>query len=210
MNQQSDHSVPANLTALGKRRIPMVVHANGRDYQWVRTFKNDFFAATALYEHPGEQVIIKFGRQASFWLVPLRWIGWILATREQASMEFLEGMPGIPRFIERADATIIVREYIKGHAMSKGERVPDDFHRRLRELVDEVHRRGMAYVDLEKCENVIVGEDGMPYLCDFQIAWYVPRRWGGELPPLTWIRAWLQRSDRYHLAKLHRRIGEVV
>ena len=63
----------------------------------------------------------------------------------------------------------------------------------------------MAYVDLEKCENVLVGDDGLPHLFDFQISWYWSRRWGGELLPLRVMRGWFQRGDRYHLIKLRRR-----
>ena len=40
----------------------------------------------------------------------------------------------------------------------------------LRADLAEIHRRGMAYVDLEKCENVLVGDDGAPLLTDFGIA----------------------------------------
>ena len=82
-------------------------------------------------------------------------------------------------------ATGIVREYIEGHPLARQERVPDAFHSRLRFQIDQLHARGMAYVDLEKCENVLVGDDGQPYLIDFQISWYLPARWGGELWPAS-------------------------
>jgi hypothetical protein len=52
---------------------------------------------------------------------------------------------------------------------------------------------------------VLVGDDGRPYLFDFQIAWYVSPRFGGELWPIRTMRAWFQNGDRYHLLKLHRR-----
>jgi len=68
-----------------------------------------------------------------------------------------------------------------------------------------IHGRGMAYVDLEKCENVVVGDDGRPYLVDFQIAWRLPRKYGGELWPMTWLRRRLQLADYHHVAKLQRR-----
>jgi hypothetical protein len=50
-----------------------------------------------------------------------------------------------------------------------------------------------------------VGDDGRPYLFDFQISWYLPRSWGGELWPARWIRRRLQDADRYHLLKITRR-----
>ena len=83
--------------------------------------------------------------------------------------------------------------------------MPDDFFPRLGRLIEAMHERGMAYVDLEKPDNVLVGDDGGPYLFDFQISWNLPRRWGGELWPARVLRGWLQEADHYHLLKLQRR-----
>ena len=129
----------------------------------------------------------------------------MLAARECAAFEKLQDVAGVPKLIERWSRTGVLREFVEGHPLSKGERVNDAFHDRLRGLVETIHNRGMAYVDLEKCENVLVGDDGLPHLFDFQICWYVPRRFGGELWPMTVLRRWFQRGDLYHLAKLQRR-----
>jgi len=99
----------------------------------------------------------------------------------------------------------LVHDFIEGHELARGEKVPDDFFDRLQEGLDEVHRRGMAYVDLEKPENVLVGSDGTPYLFDFQISYRWPFKYGGNWPPFCWILTRLQESDRYHLTKLRRR-----
>jgi len=197
--------VPPSLTALGRRTLPSEIELNGRRYSHRRTFKNDFFAVTAMYEGDTGRALLKVGRQAPFLLLPLQWVGRLLAAREQAVMECLCGLEGIPRMLGRWERTGIIREFIEGHPLVRGEPVPDDFHERLRVLIDRIHERGLAYVDLEKCENVLVGEDGRPYLFDFQIAWYVPRRWGGELWLMRRLRAWFQAGDRYHLLKLKRR-----
>ena len=197
--------VPANLTALGRRSLPDEIVVRGRSYTRRRVFKNDFFAVTARYGGETGSVLLKVARQASYLGVPLGWLGRLLAAREQAALEALRDLDGVPRFIDRWEATGIIREYIDGHALAKGERVADNFHPRLRSLIDALHARGMAYVDLEKCANVLVGDDGWPYLFDFQISWYLPARWGGQLWPARIIRGWLQAGDRYHLIKLIRR-----
>jgi len=201
----STKPVPAYLRALGARPIPETITLEGRTYSQVRVFKNDFFAVTALYEDAGRRVLVKIGRQASFLGLPMRWVGRLLARREAVAMTVLSGLPGIPRLLCRWGDTGIIREFIEGHPLSKGEHVNDDFHDRLSELIEAIHRKGMAYVDLEKCENVLIGNDGRPYLFDFQIAWYWPRAWGGELWPIRVIRGWFQSGDRYHLVKLRRR-----
>jgi hypothetical protein len=198
--------VPKSLTALGRRSLPRQIELRGEPFTLKRVFKNDFFAVTALYERAGEKVVLKVHRQAWFLLIPLRWVGRVLAARECTAFQRLRDVDGVPRLIERWGPTGVVREYIEGKPLTRKTAVDDDFFPRLDSLLDEMHNRDMAYVDLEKCENVLVGEDGRPYLFDFQICWYVPRRWGGGLWPMRKLMAWFQNADRYHLTKLHRRV----
>ena len=197
--------VHKSLTALGGRSLPQELSVHGRKYRLDRVFKNDFFAITARYEGDAGRVIVKVHRQASFLLMPLGWLGRMLARRECAAFERLADVSGVPRLIGRWGRTGVVREYIEGHALSRGEHVSDEFHSQLRELIGAIHTHDMAYVDLEKCENVLVGDDGRPYVFDFQIAWLSSPRWGGKLWPARKLLAWFQAGDRYHLGKLHRR-----
>ncbi len=198
-------TVPPSLTALGGRELPPRIEVHGRAYDRRRVFKNDFFAITALYEGDAGRVLLKVQRQAPFLFLPMMWIGRLLRARECTAFERLDDVAGVPKLITRWGSTGLVREYVEGHPLARRERVPNDFHDRLRMLIGTIHKRGMAYVDLEKCENVLVGEDGRPYLFDFQISWYLPRRWGGELWPVRRLRSWLQAGDLYHLIKLQRR-----
>ncbi len=198
-------TVPAYLKALGRRELPAQIEACGQTYHKQRVFKNDFFAVTALYEGDAGRVLVKVGRQASFLLIPMQWIGKLLTAREASALTRLDDVAGIPKLLTRWGPTGLVRDFVEGHALAKGERVSDDFHPKLKQLVHQIHQRGMAYVDLEKCENVLVGDDGQPHLFDFQIAWMWPRKWGGDLWPIRGLRSWFQRSDLYHLEKLRRR-----
>jgi hypothetical protein len=202
---KSDRKTPSMLLALGRRDLPREIIVCGRRYGKSRVFKDDFFAVTALYEGEAGRVVLKTGRQAPFFFLPMSWIGRLLANREQAVLERLDDVSGVPRYLGRWGATGLVREYIEGRVLRKGEWVPDSFHADLSRLVATLHSRSLAVVDLEKCENVLVGADGRPHLFDFQISWYLPARRGGELWLSRTIRAWLQESDRYHLLKLQRR-----
>jgi len=174
-----------------------------------RVFKNDFFAVTAMYESVFDggvrRVLLKIHRDAWLGPLPMRWVGRILAAKEVGALTRLADVAGVPRLLGRFGHTGIIREYVEGTPMQKGVPVGDEFHEQLRSLVAEIHSRDMAYVDLEKCENVLVGVDGRPYLFDFQISWYVSPRWGGSLWPLSGLRRWFQHADRYHLLKLQRR-----
>jgi predicted Ser/Thr protein kinase len=81
--------------------------------------------------------------------------------------------------------------------------VPDDFFERLEELVGRLHERGVAYVDLNKPDNVLVGEDGRPYLVDFQISYRCPAaRW--RVFGRSLFRQ-LATEDLYHIRKLKRK-----
>jgi len=198
-------SIPSVLTALGREPLPSHIEWSREQHRLERVFKNDFFAVTALYVGESRKVVLKIGRRASFFGIPLRWIGRFLAAKERSALLSLQDIEGIPRCLGGWRDTGLVREYVEGHALARREHVPDDFHARLRALIHAIHQRGMAFVDLEKPSNVIVGDDGRPYLVDFQICWRLPRKWGGELLPARWIRRFFQRGDLYHLTKLQRR-----
>jgi hypothetical protein len=196
---------PAFLLALGREPLPERVHVAGDDYVLRQTFKHDFFAATARYEGDRGQIVVKFGRRASFFGLPLNWIGRWHVAHETAAYAALADLPVVPRLVGRLGRDAFAHVFVEGHPLHKGEQVPDDFFPRLREGLEAIHAREMAYVDLEKCENVLVGDDGRPYLFDFQIAWRWPWRRGGNWVPFCWICRHLQRADFYHLGKLQRR-----
>jgi serine/threonine protein kinase len=84
--------------------------------------------------------------------------------------------------------------------------VGDRFFPEFLQLIRDIHSRGMAYVDLEKPENILVGSDGRPYLIDFQIAFYVPPKLLGETTLMRFLRKLLQRADMYHVMKHYRRV----
>jgi hypothetical protein len=59
----------------------------------------------------------------------------------------------------------------------------------------------MAYVDLSKRQNIIVGEDKQPHLIDFQVCFLLPRRWPGNSRPVRALLKLLQGLDDYHVLK---------
>jgi len=196
---------PSWLLALGRQPPPPEVELGGETYRLERVFKHDFFAYTALYRGQSRRIVLKIGRMASFFGLPLGWIGRLHSWHESAVFQEVDDLEIVPRFTGRWCKHGITHEFIEGHPLEKGEHVPDDFFTRLEQGLTEIHRRGLAYVDLEKCENVLVGSDGRPYLFDFQISWRWPWSFLRTSAPVRWVGGRFQAGDRYHLTKLQLR-----
>ena len=130
-----------------------------------------------------------------------------MARRESAMYRRLSDLPNIARGYDEvfSDGQLLknaaAHDFIEGHPLSWHDRVQDDFFERLRDTLLEMHRRGIAYVDLNKWENIIVDKAGNPCLIDFQISVKLPRIW-----PLSTVLKILQNSDLYHLSKHASRI----
>jgi hypothetical protein len=194
---------PALFRALGHSDPPLRISIRDVDFQHVRTFKHDSWAATALYEGPhGDLVVCKFNRRQPILGVPMQWLGRWLARREERLLDLLAGEPNVPdrrgpivvdgRPARNASAHV----YVPGRPLRRRDRIDARFLKGLSQLLAGVHARGIAYVDLHKRENILLGDDGQPYLIDFQISVRLPRVW-----PLGAVLRLLQESDRYHLAK---------
>jgi hypothetical protein len=198
---------PAVFRALGNRDLPETVVIQGREFRRLDTFKHDSWAATGLYQAAGQLAICKFNRQQSIGGLPMHWLGRLLGSRERKFLQRLAGIEGIPADLGevtvagRVQPSVVAREFIPGEILSAATSLPADFFERLRHLLQAVHRQGVAYVDLHKPENVLVSDEGRPYLFDFQISYALPEGWAGQFPPLRWWLACLQRSDDYHLLK---------
>jgi hypothetical protein len=197
------------LRALGKRDLPPQVFVAGRTYLHARTVKHDFYAATGFYvaaDDPHEQVVLKIGRTEEFAGVPLKWLGKWLCDREVRIYQALADLPNVPALLGRVGETGFVHLLAPGRPLARGLAVPDGFFAQLQELLAELHRRGIAYVDTNKQSNILLGDDGRPHLIDFQISWderSLPRS-------LKWFSRWwlrrMQREDLYHALKHKRRL----
>jgi hypothetical protein len=199
---------PAMLRALGTADPPPHVEVDGLRYDRVDIFKHDSWAATALYAAGPRRIICKFNRRQSLCGLPGAWIGRGLARREAHFLSRLAGVPGFPQLLGPVlvdgvkHENALARVYIAGHPLASRERTSDDFFPALGRLLAELHGRGIAYVDLHKRENVLVGDDGRPYLIDFQVSFdetTLPR-------PFAWFGGGLFRAlrkmDEYHRLKL--------
>jgi hypothetical protein len=211
MPNQTARPRPTLLRALGAADPPAEIVVDGQTYERVELFKHDSWAATAVYDSGSQRIVCKFNRTQPIFGFPMLWLGKRLAARERRILEKLADLPGIPNPCGpiHADGRVLPNAaghaFVSGHPLGKHEIMSPRFFSELRETILAMHSRGIAHVDLHKRENVIVGDDGRPYLIDFQISFDVthPRvRW------IAGIRAvfdLLCEGDHYHLAKHVRR-----
>jgi len=178
----------------------------GRTYRLEKTLKQDFFAATGRYvSDAGERVCLKHYHTEPWLGWPLDWAGRRMADREVRHYRLLADVPSVPRLLGRVGPSAFAHAWVEGtDLLDRRAPLPDDFFDRLEALVRALHARGMAYVDMNKPDNVLVDEAGRPVLIDFQISW-APRSGPWPLGGLKRrLLAMFQEADLYHVRKLKR------
>jgi hypothetical protein len=193
------------LRALGRHDLPPEIRTGDSTFRLEQTIKHDFFAATGFYrDESGTRAVGKFGRNTSFFGLPLAWIGRWLTGRELRFYEKLSDLPNVPSVLTKIDRHGFLHAYVEGNPVSRKDGVPENFFADLRSLLDELHRRHIAYVDTNKPENILLGDDHKPHLIDFQIS-YDLHALGDNLLN-RWILHRLQRADLYHILKHKKRM----
>jgi hypothetical protein len=194
--------------ALGAGELPDEIELPAGTYRLERRMTHGFAAATAAYARDGHRVVLKAGRRAPLLFLPLGWVGRWLTRREAAYLGALQDLPGIPPLTALVGDDALVHEFVEGRPMDKHDDLPAEFFDQLDALIAAMHARGFAFTDLSKYENVLVGDDGRPWLVDLQTAWEHPapperrRRW---LPDFVARRVLLHlQAHDLHMCLRHR------
>jgi predicted Ser/Thr protein kinase len=199
---------PALLRALGDDDPPEQVTVRGATFRRAEILKHDSWAATAIYCNKAhERIICKFNRTAPVFGIPLTWVGRALAAREARFLHQLADVETIPNSLGHVSiagrilSNAIARCYIDGEPLRVKQKIDPRIFAELHDLLQIMHKRNMAYVDLHKLENIILGHDGRPYLIDFQVCFDLSARWPGNGRVARYCLARLQEIDIYHLNK---------
>ncbi|UCF43912.1 MAG: hypothetical protein JSV99_03025 [Planctomycetota bacterium] len=206
------------LYACGERPLPAQITVGENSYRLSQVFKNDFFAATALYEYfnksqeplvpTPQQIILKLNRQEPFLGLPLAWLGEMLCSHQISILRHLNHLNATPRFISRYGPTGLVYQYIPGRTLEENtEKLPDDFFDQLLQLLRQIHQAGVVYLDTNKTDNIILGPDGRPHLVDFQISLHIGKRFLFSRRLAEFLRITLQNADLYHFYKHKRKLA---
>ena len=110
-------------------------------------------------------------------------VGPILIRREYGALRKLIDVQGIPQLVGKIDRYAVAIEHIPATSLDNhiDEALTDQFYDSLRMVVDKMHERGVAHCDLRSRGNVMLGDDGKPYVVDFAACVYL----GRGINPLT-------------------------
>jgi serine/threonine protein kinase len=100
-------------------------------------------------------------------------VGRLLIWREKRAYSRLKGLNGVPLLHREVGGLALVLEEMQGRSLENLEKetqLSEDFFKKLRNLVKEVHEQGLAHCDLKRASNVLLGTDGRPYLVDWSSA----------------------------------------
>ena len=150
-----------------------------------------------LVRHEGGQVVVKdFAPRGPF---VRRFLAPWLVRRELRAWRALDGHPAVPRALGAIDALAFAVEYRPGRTLFSAKRqpVPEEFLAALERALAEMHRRGVAHLDLKNRTNVLSDERGEPVLLDFGSAMvFTPGGWAAR-----WLLPLLAAFDRRALDK---------
>jgi len=116
-------------------------------------------------EIDGQTFMVKDVRRRNFFL---RWtLGLWLIQQEWKIYSRLKGLKGIPQPVERIDRFAFAMEFIPGVPIERGEIIPPAFFSDLDQVLKAIHSRGVVHMDLRHKGNILVSEQGKPFLIDF-------------------------------------------
>ncbi|MFB3882289.1 MAG: RIO1 family regulatory kinase/ATPase [Armatimonadota bacterium] len=162
--------------------------------------------ALLLIEDRGRRAVVKDYRDSG-WLLSRVFGPWLIG-REAGIYHRLRGARGVPELIARLDRWALVVEFVEGRAASELPRgsLTLDFFDRLAAVVAGIHARRIVHCDLKNRSNIVVGDDGEPYIVDFASAFTYTGRLG---PVRRFLFDRFQLDDRRAVVKARMLVGGI-
>lgn len=150
------------------------------------------------------RVVVKDFRKSDFLFRVI--VGPILIRREAGALRKLDGVAGIPRLIARIDRYAFAIAHVAGVSLDKTTQSPltNAFYTDLRRVIDDMHGRGVAHCDLRSRGNVMLGDDGKPYVIDFAACVFLGR---GINPFFKWLFGQFVLADRNAVLRIKKRLS---
>jgi len=133
-------------------------------------------------------------------------VGPLMIRREFGALAKLRGVEGIPRLVGKIDRYALAMEHVPGTSLADLEAgvLDAEFYAKMRRVVDTMHSRGVAHCDLRSRGNVMLGEDGLPYLVDFAACVFRGR---GINPFFRWLFHQFVLADRNAIVRIKHRLS---
>lgn len=130
-------------------------------------------SATFQAEVDGVTYVVKTPRRRGL----AGWLTCRFLRREHQIYRRLAGVASIPRCMGLTGGSQLVLEFIEGRPLQRTDAVlAPSFYDELWQIIEVVHRRGVAHGDLKSRDNILVKPNGSPALVDFGAA--IARRSG--------------------------------
>lgn len=141
--------------------------------------KRDVFGRISLVICGKDRAVCREARGS--WIPGSRIVARHLLRRERRALRQLEHVSGVPHLRDdlregafdeafHRSGSILLRSWIPGTPLQDTTRLPLDFFDHLDRLLMSMHAAGICHNDLHKEQNLLLGEDGFPYLVDFQLS----------------------------------------
>jgi hypothetical protein len=119
----------------------------------------------SMVEAEGRTLMVKDVREKPF---IFRWtLGQWLVWKEWKIYRRLQGIQGIPGRVLRIDRFAFAMDFVEGRPIERNEMLSPFFFSDLDRMLKEIHARGIVHLDLWHKGNILVSEEGKPYLIDF-------------------------------------------
>lgn len=133
-------------------------------------------------------------------------VGPTMIRREAGALRKLKGVTGVPELIEHIDRYALAMEHVPATSLEKLKpgQLTQEFYTDLRRVIDDMHACGVAHCDLRSRGNLMVGEDGKPYVVDFAACVFRGRGWN---PFFRWLFNQFVPADRNAILRVKQRLS---
>lgn len=151
-----------------------------------------------------EQIVAKDFRRSDFLFRVI--VGPILIRREFGALRNLTGVVGIPQLVCKIDRFALAMEHIQGISLEQVRpgSLDNEFYCELEKIIDNMHSRGVAHCDLRSRGNVMLGNNGRPYVVDFAACVY---RGSGFNPFFVWLFKQFVIADDNAILRIKQRLS---
>lgn len=94
--------------------------------------------------------------------------GKAFASHEYRILKKLSGLEGIPRVISLTDSTLEISFIDGAPIQTLPEPLPHETYFKLENLLNEIHKRKIVHLDLRHRKNILISENGDPFILDFE------------------------------------------